>query len=264
MDRAASKVLSGNGRAVASAPTHSMERNSFDDDVDFLPIKRRRRETSTPTTRWPVKASGRECLPWPQPTSRTRSPAGMSVMKSTTSGHGSTFAWAQDSAIRSYVVRTSALDRPMSRTRRYLRIKSRSGPEGRAMNLLGGAASDVIERRERSDHPPAIQILREGGRHLRAAHRARANADLVGAVLRATLEILPSAELPTFGCGLSFHLDDVHGKIDRRGVAQARAHTEPVSARLRERGDRFLVHRAGYEHLSVLVAAEVALTSDLA
>src|SRR5947207_3708808 len=103
----------------------------------------------------------------------------MSVMKSTTSGHGSTRAWAYDSAIRSYIVRTSALDRPIPGTRRYLRIKSRSGPEGRAMNLLGGAASDVIERRERSDHPAAIQILREGGRHLRAARRARPNADLV-------------------------------------------------------------------------------------
>src|SRR5207237_8588052 len=79
----------------------------------------------------------------------------------------------------------------------------------------------------------------------------------------ATLEILPSAELPTFGCGLSFHLDDVHGKIDRRGVAQARAHTEPVSARLRERGDRSLVHRAGHEDLYVLVATEVELPAAL-
>src|SRR5947208_7892703 len=263
MDRAASKVLSGKGRAVASAPTHSIERNSFDDDVDFLPIERRRRETSTPTTRWPVKASGRECLPWPQPTSRTRSPAGMSVMKSTTSGHGSTRAWAYDSAIRSYVVRTSALDRPIPGTRRYLRIKSRSGPEGGATNLLGRTAPDVIERRERSDRPAAIQVLREGGRHFRAARRARPNADLVGAVLRATLEILPSAELPAFGCGLSFHLDDVHRKIDRRGVAQARADTGPVSSRLRERGDRSLVHRAGHEDLYVLVAAEVELPADL-
>src|SRR2546421_1182713 len=165
--------------------------------------------------------------------------------------------------MRSYVVRTSALDRPIVGTRRYLRIKSRSGPEGRAMNLLGRVAPDVIERRERSDRPAAIQVLREGGRHLRAAHRARANADLVGPVLRATLEILPSAELPAFGCGLSFHLDDVHRKIDRRGVAQARAHTEPVSARLRERGDRSLVYRAGYEDLYVLVAAEVELPADL-
>src|SRR5256885_16946276 len=127
--------------------------------------------------------------------------------------------------MRSYVVRTSALDRPIAGTRRYLRIKSRSGPEGRAMNLLGRAAPDVIERRERSDRPAAIQVLREGGRHLRAAHRARANADLVGAVLRATQENLPSAALPTFGCGLSFHLDDVHRKIERRGAAQPRAHT---------------------------------------
>src|SRR3989440_6363213 len=165
--------------------------------------------------------------------------------------------------MRSYVVRTSALDRPIVGTRRYLRIKSRSGPEGRAMNLLGRVAPDVIERRERSDRPAAIQVLREGGRHLRAAHRARANADLVGAVLRATLEILPSAELPAFGCGLSFHLDDVHRKIDRRGVAQARAHTEPVSARLRERGDRSLVQRAGHKDLYVLVAAEVELPADL-
>src|SRR5437660_9894270 len=147
----------------------------------------------------------------------------------------------------------------MPGTRRCLRIKSRSGPEGRAMNLLGGAASDVIERRERSDHPAAIQVLREGGRHLRAARRARPNADLVAAVLRATLEVLPSAELPAFGRGLSFHLDDVHGKIDRRGVAQARADTEPISARLRERGDRSLVHRAGYGDQYVLVAAEAEL-----
>src|SRR3989449_8624927 len=110
------------------------------------------------------------------------------------------------------------------------------------MNLLGCAAPDVIERRERSDRPAAIQVLREGGRHLRAAHRALPNADLVCPLLLATMEILPSAELPAFGCGLSFHFDDVHRKIDRRGVAQARANTEPVSARLRERGDRSLVH----------------------
>src|SRR5437879_12461089 len=143
----------------------------------------------------------------------------------------------------------------MPGTRRYLRIKSRSGSERRAMNLLGRAAPDVIERRERSDRPAAIQVLREGGRHLRAARRARPNADLVAAVLRATLEVLPSAELPAFGRGLSFHLDDVHGKFDRRGVAQARADTEPISARLRERGDRSRVHRTGYEDLYVLEAA---------
>src|SRR5947207_12674884 len=99
----------------------------------------------------------------------------MSVMKSTTSGHGSTRAWAYDSAIRSYVVRTSALDRPIPGTRRYLRIKSRSGPEGRAMNVLGGAASAVIQRPERSDRPAAIQVLRQGGRNLPAAHRAPQN-----------------------------------------------------------------------------------------
>src|SRR5437660_8474953 len=150
----------------------------------------------------------------------------------------------------------------MPGTRRYLRIKPRSGLEGRAMNLLGGAAPDVIERRERSDRPAAIQVLREGGHHLRVAHWARPNADPVGAVLRATLEILPSAELPAFGRRLSFHLDDVHGKIDRRGVAQARAHAEPISARLRERGDRSLVHRAGHEDLYILVAAEVELPAD--
>src|SRR5437870_13354313 len=151
----------------------------------------------------------------------------------------------------------------MPGTRRCMRIKPRSGPEGRAMNLLGGAAPDVIERRERIECPAAIQVLREGGRHLRAARRARPNADLVSAVLRATLDILPSAELPAFGRGLSFHLDDVHGKIDRRGVAQARAHTEPVSARLRERGERSLVHRAGHEDLYVLVAADDERPADL-
>src|SRR2546421_1915911 len=147
--------------------------------------------------------------------------------------------------MRSYVVRTSALDRPIAGTRRYPGIKSRSGPEGRAMNLLGCAAPDVIERRERSDRPAAIQVLREGGRHLRAAHRARANADLVGAVLLAKLEILPSAELPAFCCGLSFHLDDVHRKIDRPGLAQARAHTETINPRLHERAALYLLHRAG-------------------
>src|SRR5439155_12523703 len=72
-----------------------------------------------------------------------------------------------------------------------------------------------------------------------------------------------SAVLPAFGRGLSFHLDDVHGKTDRRGVAQAGAHAEPVGARLSERGDRSLVHRAGYEDLYVLVAAEVELPADL-
>src|SRR5438105_14673089 len=103
----------------------------------------------------------------------------------------------------------------MPGTRRYVRIKPRSGPEGRAMNLLGGAASDAIERRERSDRPAAIQVLREGGPHLRAAHRALPNADLVGAVLRASLEILPSAQLPAFGRGLSCDRDIVHVRLDR-------------------------------------------------
>src|SRR2546421_10449991 len=98
----------------------------------------------------------------------------------------------------------------MAGTGRSLRIKSRSGPEGRAMNLLGRVAPDVIERRERSDRPAAIQVLREGGRHLRAAHRARATADLVGPALRATLELLPSAELPASASQLSFHHTDVH------------------------------------------------------
>src|SRR5438132_2167126 len=99
----------------------------------------------------------------------------------------------------------------MPGTRRYLRIKPRSGPEGRAMNLLGGAAPDVIERRERIECPAAIQVLRECVRHLRAARRARPNADLVCRLLLEKKKVIPPTELPAFGRGLSFHLDDVHG-----------------------------------------------------
>src|SRR5207245_11328462 len=90
---------------------------------------------------------------------------------------GQPFARAVDSPIRLYVVPTSALDLPMPGTRRYLLIKPRSGPEGRAMNLLGGAAPDVIERRERSDRPAAIQVLRACVRHLRAARPPPPHAD---------------------------------------------------------------------------------------
>src|SRR5256712_1289489 len=105
-----------------------------------------------------------------------------------------------------------------------------------------------------------VMSVRRG--HLGAAHRTRPHAHLVGAVFRAAMKVFAAAELAPLRRGLAIDLDEVQGKIDRRGVAQPRAHAEAIDAGLEESGNRFLVHGARHENLHVRVAAEVQLPTD--
>src|SRR6266498_4055516 len=208
------------GNEVASPTTHSIRGVIAFADAS-LPIASNGRQRSTPMTRWPSRAAGFACRPWPHPTSRT-------------SGHGRVLEAAYDDAIRSYVSRTEAFDCRIKRKSGRREIKALSGFGRYPLRLLQRALADFREGRQRSGRAPAIQVPNVCRRHLRAADGARLRGDLVRAVFRTPLQVFPTAELPALRGRRAIDLDDVHREIDRWGVAEARADAESVRARLEQ------------------------------
>src|SRR6266702_4291765 len=135
-------------------------------------------------------------------------------------------------------------------------IKALSGSERHPLRLVQRALADFREGRQRRSRAPPIQVPNVCRRHLRA--------DLVRAVFRTPLQVLPTAELPALRGRRAIDLDDVHREVDCRGVAQARADAESVRARLEQSRNRLLVDPPGDEDLDVLVTSQVELPSDLA
>src|SRR3989442_120385 len=183
-------------------------------------------------------------------------------MKDYSPGHGSRRVAENESAIRSYVARISALDGTIEGKRGPWTIKARSlesGPFRVALRKL----PDCREGGQRRRGATAVQVLRVRGGHFRPTGGTRPRPDLVRAVLRAALQVLPPAKLPALRRRLAVDFDEVEREVDRRRVAQARADAEAVDAGLEERWDRCLVDRPGDEDLHILVAAEVELPAHL-
>src|SRR6266581_9646740 len=250
------------GKEVASPTTHSIWAGIAFADAS-LPIASNGRQRSTPMTRWPAWAAGFACRPWPHPTSRIADLEGRVATNSRTSGHGRVREAAYEDAIRSYVSRMDAFDRCIKRKSSRREIKALSGFERHPLRLLQRALADFCEGRQRRGRAPAIQVPNVRRRHLRAADGARLRADLVRAVFRTPLQVLPTTELPALRGRCAIDLDDVHREIDRRGVAQARADAESVNARFEQRRNRFLVDPSGDEDLDILVTSQVELPPDL-
>src|SRR6266511_1708606 len=251
------------GNEVASPTTHSIRGVIAFADAS-LPIASNGRQRSTPMTRWPSRAAGFACRPWPHPTSRSAALEGRVATNSRTSGHGRVLEAAYDDAIRSYVSRTEAFDCRIKRKSGRREIKTPSGFGRYPLRLLQRALADFREGRQRPGRAPAIQVPNVCRRHLRAADGARLRGDLVRAVFRTPLQVFPTAELPALRGRRAIDLDDVHREIDRWGVAEARADAESVRARLEQGRYRLLVDPSGDEDLDVLVTSQVELPSDLA
>src|SRR6266581_3336880 len=96
------------GKEVASPTTHSIRAGIASADASS-PMASNGRQRSTPTTRWPARAAGFACRPWPHPTSRIADLGGRVATNSRTSGHGRVREAAYDDAIA----------RPRSRYRTY-------------------------------------------------------------------------------------------------------------------------------------------------
>src|SRR5712691_1685039 len=183
-------------------------------------------------------------------------------MKDSTSGHGSRRVAENESAIRSYVARISALDGTIEGKRGPWTIKARSLESG-PFRVAHRKLPNRREGGQRRRRATAVQVLRVRWGHFRPTGGTRPRPDLVRAVVRAALQVLPPAKLPALRRRLAVDFDEVEREVDRRRVAQARADAEAVDAGLEERGDRFLVDGAGDEDLHVLVAAEVELPPHL-
>src|SRR3990170_1785753 len=236
MQRAASADASRRGSRVASA---SIQR------ILGAPVTRARssspREKSTAKDVCPREARIAECLPFPQPTSRTLLPAGSESTNATTCVHGSFREAAKESAIRSYVPRIS----PFVGTRSLGRGSARAMPasilERRPLEAVDDSSPDFLRIGKVADEPTPVEIQHVGSFHSSVAHGTCPYADFERPVLRAAQELLPSAELPALRNGLPADLDDVEREIDRRRVAEGRPHAEPVHAGLQEDGDRRLI-----------------------
>src|SRR6266567_4228114 len=185
------------GKEVASPTIHSIRAVIASADAS-LPIASNGRQRSTPMTRWPARAAGFACRPWPHPTSRIADLGGRVATNSRTSGHGRVLEAAYDDAIRSYVSRVDAFDRCIKQRSRRREIKALSGFERYPLRLVQRALADFREGRQRPGRAPPIQVPNVCRRHLRAADRTCLRGDLVRAVFRTPLQVLPTVNFPRF------------------------------------------------------------------
>src|SRR6266511_1078365 len=132
------------GNDVASPTTHSIRGVIAFADAS-LPIASNGRQRSTPMTRWPSRAAGFACRPWPHPTSRIADLEGRVATNSRTSGHGRVLETAYDDAIRSYISRMDAFDRRIERNSDRREIKALSDFERHPLRLIQRALTDFRE-----------------------------------------------------------------------------------------------------------------------